>query len=78
MSIREPKISRALSTVVERMLALDPHAGHGSEAADMLRQVAKDRRRAPADWPDPPKFVGRDDEVDRCFDASDPATKNSW
>ena len=73
MSIREPKISRALSTVVERMLALDPHARPtAAEAADMLRQVAKDRRRAPADWPDPPKFVGRDDEVDRCFDAFRP------
>ena len=65
MSIREPKISRALSTVVERMLALDPHSRPtAAQAAEMLRRVAKNKRKARADWPNPPQFVGRDSEID--------------
>jgi len=76
MSVREPKISRALSTVVERMLALDPHSRPtAAEAAEMLRGVVKTKGRAHAGWPDPPQFVGRDTEVDKCFDAFRPGHK---
>jgi len=68
MCIHEPKIPLALSTVVERMLALDPHARPtAAEATEMLRAV-KNKGNRP-DWPNPPQFVGRDTELEQCFDA---------
>ena len=71
MSVREPEIPRALSTIVERMLSLDPHARpSASEAAQMLRDLGSGKFK-PA-WPHPPKFVGRDVELDRCFTAFKP------
>ncbi len=71
MSVREPQISRALSTVVERMLALDPHARpSAADAARMLREIRTGAARA--DWPNPPHFVGREHEVEQCFDAFKP------
>jgi len=74
MAIREPRIPRALSTAVDRILTIDPHARPtASEAATMLRNVAAGRLRA--DWPSPPRFVGREREVDECFAAFDNGAK---
>jgi serine/threonine-protein kinase len=70
MAIRNPRIPRSLSTAIDRLLTIDPHARPtASEAATMLRDVAAGRLRA--DWPSPPRFVGREHEVDTCSTAFD-------
>jgi serine/threonine-protein kinase len=74
MAIRDPQIPRSLSTVVDRLLSLDPHARPtATEAAKMLRAVSAGTLRA--DWPNPPRFVGRTEEIERCFSAFEPNEK---
>ena len=74
MAIREPRIPRSLSWAVDRLLTLDPHRRPtASEAAQMLRDVAAGT--AKAHWPNPPKFIGRTDEIERVFAAFDPNEK---
>ena len=74
MAIRDPRVPRTLSTAVDRMLTLDPHRRpSASEAAQMLRSIAAGG--GVADWPSPPKFIGRTEEVATIFTAFEPKEK---
>jgi len=74
MAVRDPRIPRALSAVVSRLLTIDPHSRpSAAEAAVLLRNIPIDRVRK--DWPSPPRFIGREHEVEQCVEAFDKHTK---
>ena len=71
MVIRDPRIPRNFSSAVDRMLSLDPHRRPtAAEAAGLLKDIASGGGRA--GWPNPPKFIGRADEVEAVFAAFSP------
>ena len=71
LCIREPAIPRGLSNLVDQMLALDPHdRPTASECAQAFRELQ--HGRGTPDWPDPPQFVGRTNELDELIHAFDP------
>ncbi len=73
LCIVNPRIPRGLSSLVDRMLALDPHARpSASECAAAFRELAHGRGQL--DWPDPPEFVGREKELDALVHAFDPGS----
>ena len=62
MVCREPEVPRALSTLIDRCLALDPFdRPSAAELAEMLEALP--RGEAPAEWPESPLFVGRQVEL---------------
>lgn len=74
MAIRDPAIPRSLSTALDRLLALDPHRRPtATQAAKMLRAVSANTLRA--DWPNPPRFIGRTEELEQGFTAFEPKEK---
>ena len=73
LCIREPRIPRGLSALIDQMLALDPHCRpSASEAANVFRELA--HGRGLPDWPEPPEFVAREKELDALVHAFDPGS----
>jgi serine/threonine-protein kinase len=65
-----PEVPRALSALVDRMLDIDPLARpEAHEVAETLRDIA--RGGGIADWPEPPRILGRGEMVDRLVRALD-------
>jgi len=73
LSIREPGVPRALSSLLDRMLSLDPHdRPSAEECAAAFRDLANGQ--GIPDWPDPPEFVGRSSELNTLVHAFDPGS----
>jgi hypothetical protein len=73
LCIRDPAVPRGISHLVDRMLSLDPHERPTAEAcAEVFRELQ--HGRGTPDWPDPPKFVGRENELTALMQAFEPSS----
>lgn len=72
----DPRLPRGLSSAVERCLRFDPATRPtAGELVDLLQGIADGA--PPADWPEPPVFLGRDPEIrllDQALQGQGPRT----